>query len=198
MMSEVDTQEVPSVYFGHMTFCFRNTFFTFTLNREKQTYRCKEIRENYVCVRWRCRRFDRILQVWNQGCPANGDRHTFRTGKCAISSKLARCGPITSARDRNVIYMLKQRDYNFFYCLCVHASFHYRHRLLWSRVSRLTFRISIKQLQIFMSVIKWYFSALSCLIINGLYDSGFTQLCLILNQLMYCSFGGYFFFYINL
>lgn len=65
----------------------------------------------------------------------------------------------TSARDRNVIYMLKQRDYNFFYCLCVHASFHYRHRLLWSRVCRLTFRISIKQLQIFMSVIKWYFSA---------------------------------------
>lgn len=26
MMSEVNTQEVPSVYFGHMTFCFRNTF----------------------------------------------------------------------------------------------------------------------------------------------------------------------------
>lgn len=102
----------------------------------------------------------------------------------------------TSARDRNVIYV-KTKGLYFFYCLCVHASFHYRHRLLWSRVSRLTFRISIKQLLIFMSVIKWYFSALSCLIINGLYDSGFTQLCLILNQLMYCSFGGYF-FYINL
>lgn len=58
--------------------------------------RCEEIGENYVCVRWRCRRFDRILQVWNQGCPANGDRHTFRTGKCAISSKLARRGPIIS------------------------------------------------------------------------------------------------------
>lgn len=81
---------------GHMTFCFRNTFFTFTLNREKQTYRCEEIGDNYVCVRWRCRRFDRILQVWNQGCRANGDRHTFRTGKCAISSKLARRGPIIS------------------------------------------------------------------------------------------------------
>lgn len=51
MMSDVDTQEAPSVYFGHMTFCFRNTFFTFTLNREKQTYRCEEIGDNYVCVR---------------------------------------------------------------------------------------------------------------------------------------------------
>lgn len=131
MKSEVDTQEVPSVYFGHMTFCFRNTFFTFTLIREKQTYRCKEIGDNYVCVRWRCRRFDRILQVWDQGCPANGDRHTFRTGKCAISSKLARCGPIFQnlnewSTSKHVIEMLstctcKNKGIIIFFIVCVYT-----------------------------------------------------------------------------
>lgn len=98
------TRSTECVFWSY-DFLLSEHLFTFTLNREKQTYRCEEIGDNYVCVRWRCRRFDRILQVWNQGCPANGDRHTFRTGKCAISSKLARRGPIIS--DLNELHVIE-------------------------------------------------------------------------------------------